>query len=232
MEKVTSLSFFFPAFNEEAHVESLVHKAQELLPGLAHAWEIIPVDDGSNDGTGAVLARLAAEDPAHVRPVYHGTNKGYGAAVISGYGHARYDLVFFTDGDRQFDLGELPLLLENVDRGDLVIGFRRVRRDPLTRRLYGFMWGALVTWLFGFKARDVNCAFKLAKREVVDKIRLSSTGAMISAELLAKAHKEGFRIVEVGVSHFPRMAGRPTGANRKVIVLAFMELLAVYRELS
>jgi glycosyltransferase involved in cell wall biosynthesis len=189
VEKVSSLSFYFPAFNEESHVESLVRAAQEILPGLAHAWEIIPVDDGSKDGTGAILTRLAAEDPGHVRPVHHKTNRGYGAAVISGFEHARYDLVFFTDGDRQFDLGELPLLIEQAGRGDVVLGFRRVRRDPLTRRIYGFLWGTLVNMLFGIKARDVNGAFKLVNRAVIDKVKLSSTGAMISAELLAKAHK-------------------------------------------
>ena len=114
MRKVSSLSFFFPAFNEEANVESLVRKAQRLLPEVALVWEIIPVNDGSKDGTGTVLTRLAAEDPEHVRPVHHEVNRGYGGAVISGYENARYDLIFFTDGDRQFDLRELPLLIEKA----------------------------------------------------------------------------------------------------------------------
>jgi glycosyltransferase involved in cell wall biosynthesis len=230
--KVSSLSFFFPAFNEEAHVESLVRKAQELLPGLAHSWEIIPVNDGSTDGTGTILTRLAIEDPGHVHPVHHETNRGYGGAVISGFGHARYDLIFFTDGDRQFDLGELPLLIEKADEGDLIIGFRKNRRDPLGRRLNGFLWGALVNMLFGLKVRDVNCAFKLMKRRVMEKVELSSAGAMISTELLAKAHKEGFRVAEVGVTHYPRTAGKPTGANGKVIVRAFKELFKLYKVLK
>jgi glycosyltransferase involved in cell wall biosynthesis len=229
--KVASLSFFFPALNEESHVESLVRKAQQLLPGLAHTWEIIPVNDGSRDGTRAILTRLAAEDPGHVHPVHHEANRGYGGAVISGYEHARHDLIFFTDGDRQFDLEELTLLIDRLDKGDLIIGFRKHRRDPLARRLNGCMWGILVNTLFGLKVRDVNCAFKLVKRAVMDKVKLSSMGAMVSAELLAKAHKEGFRVVQVGVTHYPRTAGRPTGANWKVVVRAFGELFKMYREI-
>jgi glycosyltransferase involved in cell wall biosynthesis len=232
VEKVSSLSFFFPVFNEEADVEPLVRKAQRLLPEVALIWEIIPVNDGSTDGSGTVLSRLAAEDPEHVRPVHHEANQGYGGAVISGYGNARYDFIFFTDGDQQFDLRELPLLIEKVDEGDLILGFRKNRRDPLTRKMYGFMWGTLVRMLFGFKARDVNCAFKLVKRSVMDKVKLSSMGAVISTELLAKAHKEGFRFVEVGVTHYPRTAGRQTGANLKVIMRAFKELFKLCKEIK
>jgi glycosyltransferase involved in cell wall biosynthesis len=232
VEKVPSLSFFFPAYNEEAHVESLVRKAQGLLPEIAHAWEIIPVNDGSTDGTGTILTRMAAEDPGHVHVVHHETNRGYGGALISGYRNARYDLIFFTDGDRQFDLGELPLLIDSLDKGDVIIGFRKHRRDPLVRRLNGLMWGALVNMLFGLKVRDVNCAFKLMKRKVMEKVELSSAGAMISTELLAKAHKEGFRVVEVGVTHYPRTAGKPTGANGKVIVRAFKGLFKLYKVLK
>ena len=232
MGKITSLSFFFPAFNEEANVESLILKAQRLLPELARAWEIIPVNDGSRDGTGAVFARFAAEDPEHVHPVHHEVNRGYGGALISGFANSRYDLIFFTDGDQQFDLGELPLLIEKADEGDVILGFRKHRRDTLIRRLNTFMWGNLVRMLFGFKARDANCAFKLVKRAVMEKVILSSMGAVISTELLAKAHREGFRFVEVGVTHYPRTAGRPTGANWKVILLAFKELAALYKELK
>jgi glycosyltransferase involved in cell wall biosynthesis len=232
VEKVPSLSFFFPAFNEEASVESLILKARRLLPGVARAWEIIPVNDGSRDGTGAIFARFAAEDPGHVRPVHHETNRGYGAALISGFANARYDLIFFTDGDGQFDLDELPLLIGRAGEADLILGFRRRRRDPWLRRLNAFMWGRLVRMLFGFRARDVNCAFKLVKRRVMERVTLSSTGAVVSTELLAKAHREGFRVMEVGVSHFSRTAGRPTGAQWKVIARAFRELAALYGELK
>ena len=230
MHKVPSLSFFFPAFNEEAHIEDIVRKAERLLPEIALAWEIIPIDDGSEDGTKAILQRLAVEDPEHVRPVHHKTNQGYGRALISGFQNARYDIIFFTDGDRQFDLGELPLLIDRLDKGDLITGFRIHRRDPLTRRLYGLLWGNLVNVLFGLNIRDVNCAFKLVKRSVIDRVKLSSIGAVISTELYTKAIREGFRIIQVGVTHYPRKAGRPTGAKGKVIVQAFRELFALYKK--
>ena len=231
MEKVTSLSFFFPACNEEAHVERLVRNAQRLLPEVAQNWEIIPVNDGSTDGTQAIFARLAKDDPDHVRPVHHETNRGYGSAVISGLENSRYDLIFFTDGDNQFDPRELPLLIEKTDEADLIIGFRKNRKDPLPRKLFGYLWGTLVTMLFGFKAKDVNCAFKLVQRAVIDKIKFTSNGAMISTELLAKAHKLGFRVAEVGVTHYPRTAGKQTGAQWKVIARAFKELFALYGEI-
>jgi glycosyltransferase involved in cell wall biosynthesis len=228
--KVPSLSFFFPALNEEAHIEDLVRKAERLLPEIALAWEIIPVDDGSTDGTKAILQRLAAENPGHVRPVHHETNQGYGKALIYGFQNARYDLVFFTDGDRQFDLGELPFLIDKLDKGDLIAGFRMHRRDPLTRQLYGLLWVTLVNVLFGLNIRDVNCAFKLVKRSVIDRVKLSSMGAVISTELYTKAIREGFRIIQVGVTHYPRTAGRPTGAQGKVIVQAFRELFTLYKK--
>jgi glycosyltransferase involved in cell wall biosynthesis len=231
MKKVSSLSFFFPAFNEEANVESLVRDAQLLLPEIAHDWEIIPVNDGSKDETGSILTRLAAEDPDHVHPVNHEVNLGYGRAVISGYANARYDFILFTDGDRQFDLQELPLFIEKLNAGDLIIGFRKNRRDPFRRKLYGFLWGTLVKKLFRLKVRDVNCAFKLVKRTVIDTVKLSSGGAMISTELLAKARNGGFCVVEVGVTHFSRTAGKSTGANWMVIARAFKELFSLYAEL-
>jgi glycosyltransferase involved in cell wall biosynthesis len=230
--KISSLSFFFPAYNEESNVETLVRKAQRILPEIAQTWEIIPVNDGSKDRTGETVIRLAAEDPVHVHPVHHETNRGYGAAVASGFENSKFDFIFFTDGDNQFDLRELPLLIEKVDEGDLVLGYRKNRRDSPTRKLNAFLWGSLVKLLFGFKARDVDCAFKLVKRKVMDKVGLKANGAMISTELLAKAHKEGFHFVEVGVTHYPRTAGKQTGANIKVIIRAFWELFKLYKKLK
>lgn len=232
MAKVPSLSFFFPAYNEEANVESLVRKAQAVLPEIARQWEIIPVNDGSRDKTGEILLRLAAEDPGHVHPVHHEVNRGYGGAVISGFQNARHDLVFFTDGDGQFDLREITLLIDRIDEGDLILGYRRNRQDPPLRKVNAWLWGTLVKLLFGFQVRDVDCAFKLVKRKVLEKVELSASGAMISTELLARAHKEGFRFVEVGVTHYPRTAGNPTGAKFSVILRAFQELFKLYKKLK
>lgn len=231
MPKVSSLSVFFPCYNEEANVENMVRKSQGILPEIADRWEIIPVNDGSKDKTGEIIDRLAKEDP-HVHPVHHEKNKGYGGAVVSGYNAAKYDFVFFTDGDLQFDLREITLLIEKLDEWDLILGYRKNRQDPWNRKLNAFMWGSLVKFLFGFQVRDVDCAFKLIKRKVIDKVQLSAGGAMVSTELLARANKAGFRFVEVGVTHYPRVAGTQTGANLKVILRAFRELFKLYGKIK
>jgi glycosyltransferase involved in cell wall biosynthesis len=231
MPKVSSISVFFPCYNEEANVENMVRKAQLILPELAEKWEIIPVNDGSKDKTGEIINRLAKEDP-NVHPVHHEKNKGYGGAVISGYNASKYDLVFFTDGDLQFDLREITLLIEKLDEGDLVLGFRKNRRDPWHRKLNAYLWGSLVKTLFGFKVKDVDCAFKLIKRRVIDKVQLSAGGAMVSTELLARANRAGFRFVQVGVTHYPRTAGTQTGASLKVILRAFGELFKLYGKIK
>lgn len=231
MPKVPSLSVFFPEYNEEANVENMVKSAQAIIPEVAENWEIIPVNDGSKDKTGEIIDRLAKADP-HVKPVHHEKNKGYGGAVISGLKASTMDLVFFTDGDLQFDLREITLLLEKLDEGDLILGFRKNRRDPWNRKLNAFLWGSLVKFLFGFKVKDVDCAFKLIKRKVLDKVEVSAGGAMVSTELLARAHKAGFKFVEVGVTHLPRVAGTQTGANLKVILRAFKELFKLYGKIN
>jgi hypothetical protein len=152
--------------------------------------------------------------------------------VISGYNAAQYDLVFFTDGDLQFDLREICLLIEKLDEGDLILGYRKNRRDSWHRKLNAFLWGSLVKMLFGFKVRDVDCAFKMIKRKVVDKVPLTAGGAMVSTELLARANQAGFRFVEVGVTHYPRTAGTQTGAKLSVILRAFKELFKLYGKIK
>lgn len=231
MPKAPSLSVFFPEYNEEANVENMVRAAQTVIPQVAETWEIIPVNDGSKDKTGEIIDRLAQEDP-HVKPVHHEKNKGYGGAVISGFKASKMDLVFFTDGDLQFDLKEITLLMDRLNEGDLILGYRKNRRDAWHRKLNAFLWGSLVKFLFGFKVRDVDCAFKLIKRGVLNKVELSAGGAMISTELLARAHKAGFKFVEVGVTHLPRTAGTQTGAKLSVILKAFRELFKLYAKIK
>jgi glycosyltransferase involved in cell wall biosynthesis len=231
MPKLPNLSLFFPAYNEEANIERMVREAQKILPEVALDWEIIPVDDGSRDKTGEIADRLAKEDP-HVKPVHHLKNQGYGGAVVSGFKAAKMDYVFFTDGDLQFDLREITLLIDKIDEGDLILGFRKNRRDPWNRKLNAFCWGTLVKLLFGFRAKDVDCAFKLVKRKVLDKVELTSTSAMVSTELLARSHKAGFRFAEAGVTHLPRQAGTQTGAKFSVILKAFKELFKLYGKIK
>jgi glycosyltransferase involved in cell wall biosynthesis len=222
-DRVARLSYFFPAHNEEANVRELVAEALETLPSLAEAFEIIIVDDGSRDATGAIADELTATNPGVVRAVHHPTNLGYGAALLSGFRAAREELVAFTDGDRQFrvaDLGRLTARLGAGDRPDVVVGYRIKRADPVIRTIYARLYRLANRVWFGLKVRDVDCACKLFRRDALAGIAVESGGAFLSAELLIKLHAAGRSIVEVGVPHHPRTAGSPTGAKPSVIFRA------------
>ena len=218
--RVAALSYFFPAHNEEANLEGLVQEALAALPALAERFEIIAGDDGSKDRTPQIADRLAAANPDLVRVVHHPTNLGYGAALRSGFRAARYELVAFTDGDRQFrvaDLGRLTARLASADAPDAVVGFRIRRADPVIRTLYARLYKLANRALFGLRVRDVDCACKLFRREALAGVRVESGGAFFSAELLIKARAAGRSVVEVGVDHYPRTAGSPTGAKPSVV---------------
>ncbi len=221
--RVARLSYFFPAHNEEANLAGLVEEALAVLPTIAETFEIIAVDDGSRDRTPAIADELAAAHPGVVRAVHHVVNQGYGAALRSGFGAARYELVAFTDGDRQFhveDLGRLTARLAAGDAPDVVAGFRIKRADPLIRTVYAKAYRLANRIFFGLKVTDVDCACKLFRREALEGLRVESDGAFFSAELLIKLRAAGRTVVEVGVPHYARTAGSPTGAKPQVIVRA------------
>ncbi|MBS1105279.1 MAG: glycosyltransferase family 2 protein [Deltaproteobacteria bacterium] len=224
------ISLVFPMFDEEQNVGPLLASALALAPRLADAFEIIVVDDGSRDGSAAVVERQRRLDP-RVRLLRHPTNVGYGAALRSGLRAARGDLVFFTDADLQFDLREIESLLAHARDFDIVAGYRARRRDPWRRRVLAFGWAALVRALFGLRVRDIDCAFKVFRRPVLDALPIESIGAFVNTELLLRARGEGFRIREVPVTHHPRFAGRAKGATPRVIGRALVELATLYREL-
>ena len=195
-------------------------EALEALPALAEQFEIIAVDDGSRDGTSAIADRLAAAHPGVVRVVHHPTNLGYGAALRSGFGAARHDLVCFTDGDRQFrvaDLGRLTARIQEPDAPDVVVGYRIRRADPPIRTIYARLYKLANRAFFGVRVRDIDCACKLFRRAALGGIRVESGGAFFSAELLIKLAAAGRTLVEVGVPHYPRTAGSATGARVSVI---------------
>ncbi|TMA46297.1 MAG: glycosyltransferase family 2 protein [Deltaproteobacteria bacterium] len=228
--RLPSLSAFFPAHNEEENLVPMAAALLSVLPAVADEWELVVVDDGSEDATGRLADELAAAHP-RVRVVHHRTNRGYGAAVRSGLAAARYDYVFFTDGDHQFDVRQIVRLIPALDRADAVVGYRAHRSDPALRRLNAAGWNLLVRRLLGLPVRDVNCAFKLLRREALAGIILEAEGAMVSAELLARLQARGVRMVEVAVDHFPRRHGMSSGARPRVIVRAFVELARLYRRL-
>jgi glycosyltransferase involved in cell wall biosynthesis len=223
--KVDELTVFFPAYNEEANIESTVTKAVKVLNEVAKKWEIIVINDGSTDKTGEVVDRLKKQDK-RIKVITHSPNKGYGEALKSGFYNARYPLIAMTDADGQFDFKEIKKFLAKIKQVDLVWGYRIDRQDPPIRKLFGWGWTMLANLMLGTKVRDVDCSFRLVKKEVINKIpRLESTrGGMISPELLAKAKKAGFKIVEVGVRHYPRKEGHQTGADFGVIFQSFVDL--------
>ena len=219
-------------YNEEGNIEHAVTSAVAVLSDVTDCYEVIVVDDGGRDRTAAIADRLAAENP-RVRVVHHPVNRGYGAALRSGFAAAQYPLVVLADGDNQFDLGELSVLLRGLGRFDIVSGYRIARHDPVVRRLYAFMYNRLARFLFDIPVRDVNCGFKVYRRDLLERLlpQLRSTGALINVEMLARARKLGATVTEVGVHHYPRETGQPTGGNPGVIVRAFRELLELWREL-
>jgi glycosyltransferase involved in cell wall biosynthesis len=226
--RVPALSYFFPAHNEAANLEGLVAEALATLPGLAETFEIVIVNDGSRDATPQLADALAAAHP-EVRVVHHPTNLGYGAALRSGFAAARYDHLAFTDGDRQFKVAPLGRLIERLQAGraDAVVGFRIKRADPLVRTVYARLYRLANRMFFGLTVRDVDCACKLFSRASLEGVSVESGGAFFSAELLIKLRASGRRIEEVGVSHYPRTAGSPTGAKPSVVFRAVRDFWAL-----
>jgi len=225
-KRVSALSFFFPAHNEEANLEALVEESLAALPAIAEKFEIIAVDDGSKDRTAEIADRLAAAHPDVVRAVHHPTNYGYGAALRSGFRASRFDLIAFIDGDRQFRVADVARLTERLQAGDdpdVVVGFRIKRADPFIRRWYARTYRLANRIFFGVRVRDIDCACKLFKRSALEPIRVSSGGAFFTAELLIKLRFEDRKIAQVGIPHYPRTAGSPTGAKPSVVFRAMRD---------
>jgi len=219
-----SISVFFPCYNEQDNITRVVEQALTVLEKLNADFEVIIVNDGSSDSTGQIADEIAGQKD-RVKVVHHRTNLGYGAALQSGFKAATKELVFYTDGDGQFDINEMPPLLRLMEQYDIVSCYRLNRQDNLIRKINGWCWTKLVCLLFGMKIRDIDCAFKLYKREIFDNIKVVSTGALIDAEILARAVRKGYRVTQQGIHHYPRTAGAQTGANLRVILRAFKELL-------
>jgi glycosyltransferase involved in cell wall biosynthesis len=226
-----SLSVFLPAHNEAGNIERVVNEWRAELPRVARDWEIIIVDDGSSDETGAIADRLHCEEP-RVRVVHHETNRGYGGAVISGITASAKSWVLLCDGDGQFDPRDIEKLIPLTSDHEVVVGRRSRRADPLIRRLNGRSWTLLMRLLFGIGITDIDCGFKLFRRDLIVPEKLRARGAMISTELMARMAGRGARVAEVDVSHLPRRIGEQTGANFRVILRAFKELMLLYKELK
>jgi glycosyltransferase involved in cell wall biosynthesis len=232
-KKLPTLTIFFPFWNEEDNIEHVVRAAIPVANQYAEKWEILMIDDGSSDKTMEIAQRLAKEYK-NLRAIGHTPNRGYGAALNEGFTYARYDYIIFTDGDGQFDFSEIAKFINNIQSYDMVIGYRKKRRDKnLFKRL--LLMYLLKIWdliLFRFYFKDIDCAFKMFKKDALEKIMpFRSEGALISTEILAKAKKKGLKIKEVGVTHYPREQGHQTGANLPVITRAVLESLILWYDL-
>ena len=203
-----SISVFFPAFNDEGTIESLVTDALAVLPRLTHDFEVLVVNDGSTDRTPALLDELE-RTRSHVRVIHHESNQGYGAALRTGFGHARKDLIFYTDGDGQYDARELDVLFPLMTDGvEVVNGYKIARADERHRVVIGKFYNRLARFLFRLPIRDVDCDFRLMRREAVERLDLVSSSGVICVEMVRKLYADGRVFVEVPVHHYPRRHGR------------------------
>lgn len=228
-EAPPQLSIVLPAYNEEGNIERAVREAFMGAAKVPARCEVVAVNDGSRDGTAGILKRLEVEFGKRLRVVEHPVNLGYGVALRDGFRASRGELVFYTDSDNQFDLGELAGFVPLMKDHDVILGFRIDRQDPWLRKFVSGGFNRLSSLAFGMSVRDLNCSFKLFKGDLIRALPLVTTDFFIDTELVARIHRGGYRYVQKGVRHFPRTAGRstvrPSDVPRTLVSLARMWLL-------
>lgn len=234
---IDELSVFFPCYNEEKNIQKTVSKAISILKKIAREWEIILVNDGSKDNTEKVLGEIKKQySNDDIKIITHHPNRGYGAALKSGLYNAKYQWIAFTDSDGQFDFSEITKFIkkQQITQADLVIGYYLSRKVSKTTIITSKIWEFIVFILFGLKVKDIDCGFKLINKKVIDTIPKleAERGAFISSEFLIKAKKSGFKIVELGVHHYPRTEGQATGRNIKVILKSFSDLFHLWFKIN
>ncbi|MBM3787311.1 MAG: glycosyltransferase family 2 protein [Acidobacteria bacterium] len=224
-----SISVFFPAYNDGKTIGDLVRRSFEILPQLTPDYEVIAVNDGSWDETAQVLRDLEAEFPGRFRAVTHEANRGYGGALRSGFAAATKDLVFYTDGDGQYDPAELRKLVERLGPAvGLVNGFKMNRNDPWHRVMIGLLYNKFARFIFGVELRDIDCDFRLIRRTVLEEISLKSTSGTICVELVKKLELCPYLVEEVGVHHYPRLHGRSQFFRIKALANTFFQLVRLW----
>lgn len=228
---LTSLSITFPCYNEEANIGAMIEQSIKTAESYGMDYEIVVVDDGSRDRSVEIIKKWAAQNPK-VKLVQHEKNQGYGAAVRTALKSAKKDLVFFTDGDNQFQLSDIDKLFSRIDDCDVVVGYRIRRQDKWYRRLNGFLWTQGNKVLFQVPVRDVDCAFKLFRRKTLDGLELKSKQLLIHAEVIARLKRRGWRIQEIGIPHHPRTAGKATATGFSRILKTFGETASLFFDIS
>ena len=224
-----SLSVFFPAYNDAPSLAGLIDKTFAVLREHAPDHEVIVVNDGSQDNTAEVLEELRRKYAPAMRVITHPENRGYGGALRSGFAAARKELVFYTDGDGQYDTGELPLLLDRMaDDVGLVNGYKLERHDPWHRIWIGLVYNQFARRLFRIKLRDIDCDFRLIRRRLLEEMKLTSTSGTICVELVRKLELSPYRTVEVGVRHYPRRHGRSQFFRLRSLVTTLVQLARLF----
>ena len=227
--KPLSISVFFPAYNDEKSVPRMVETALDVLRRYASDYEVIVVNDGSRDGTAAVLEQLERKHAPYVNVVTHQQNQGYGGALRSGFRAARKEFVFYTDGDGQYDVSELPRLIDLMDEDvGLVNGYKLERHDPGHRIAIGFLYNRFARWLFGVHLRDIDCDYRLIRRAALNDAQLRSSSGTICIELVRLIELSPWRVVETGVHHYPRLHGRSQFFRLRSLLTTFSQLMELY----
>jgi glycosyltransferase involved in cell wall biosynthesis len=227
--KFRSLSVFFPAYNDAPSLPALIDATFAALAAHVEDYEVIVVNDGSADNTGEVLEELRARYAPCMRVITHEQNRGYGGALRSGFAAARKQFVFYTDGDGQYDVSELPLLLAKMGpRTGLVNGYKLQRHDPAHRIWIGSIYNFCARLLFRIRIRDIDCDYRLIRRELLDRFQLTSTSGTICVELVRKLETSGYEVEEVGVHHLPRIHGRSQFFRLRSLAATFYQLLRLY----
>ncbi len=220
----STFSFFCPAYHDEANLPLLIPKVHAFLAAIADTYEIIIVEDGSPDRTGAVADQLAKTYPC-VRVIHHPKNMGYGAALKTGFQSARYEYVMYTDGDNQYDVQESLPFLHLLNNADILSGYALKKATSWWRKLQSITYNIVLAILFGHYLRDVNCSMKIIRKSVLDSLKLESASAFIDAELILKARRQKYRILQFPVHHYARTAGRASGSRLSVIIPTIKDML-------
>ncbi len=232
MGKQPSISVFFPAYNDAPSLPALLEKTFATLHVIGGEFEVIVVNDGSYDNTAEVLKELCGRYAPHMRVVTHPENRGYGGALRSGFAAASNELVFYTDGDGQYDVGELPRLLALMDDDvGLVNGYKLDRNDPWHRIAIGKVYNQFAKFLFRIRIRDIDCDFRLIRRDLLQSIHLTSTSGTICVELVRKIEISGCTVREVGVHHYPRLHGKSQFFRVKSLLYTLHQLIRLYLQL-
>lgn len=229
MNKKPSISFFCPAYNDEGNLPILIPKTFKLLKEVCSSFEIVIIDDASPDKTSKVADKLAKQYAPNVKVIHHSTNKGYGGALLSGFENAiKYPYIFYTDGDNQYNVTVLKDMLKFINKYDAVVGYRTLRELTWQRKMQSSIYNGFIRFLFHIKARDVNCAIRLFKKDALKKIKFSSTSAFLPAEMLIGLYHERGSIKEIPVKHYPRSFGKASGGKLNVILPTFFDMIKYY----